>query len=171
MITKQYENWGSQAILTLSGVPSELSKTVNDFTNFGMFPGESIPAEYDPEKHSRVTIAATKARILPALRGIVEYQMANAPEHATERKALKGKPGAVFQNLARERAEALFAEFQQVKLSVVADETERKGDLRDYDVDESEISPALRAQGRRLLASIFGAQRDSASRAGKGFSE
>jgi hypothetical protein len=166
MIKTQYEFWGAQTILTLRGEPQELERTVNLYSSFGMFTSEAIPSEYDPAKHSKVVIAATTKNVLPSLQALVEFRMANSPEFADERKALKGKSGTVFQSLAKERAEAIYAEFERASLKTVEGEKDLR-DQRDYTLRDDEITPYMRKQGRQILAAISGAKRDAAKGAAR----
>lgn len=170
MVKIKYENYGAQMILTLTGETDAVAQTVNNYANFGMFTDAAIPTEYDPAKHSRVTIAATRARVLPALEAIAMFQLANAPEFKAHRVANKGAKHGLL-GTAKTAALAAFACFEQVKLSVVADETEKKGDLRDYTLRDDEITPYMRKQGRQILANVFGARRESAKGAGRSSAE
>lgn len=170
MLKHSIQSWGAQYILTIEGQPAELSTTLNHYCNYGMFRGDAIPANYDETKHSRVVLNVTKERVMPALVAIEQAALARSPEC----KALKGKPGTVFQSIAHARAEGLFSTFVRENLAVIADDQEN-ADLRDYTIDEDELdgisARELKRRGRAILREWSGAKRDSASPAGKSSAE
>ena len=154
-----YQNFGAQIILTFSGEVEEVAETVNTFANYGMFTDAAIPSEYEPEKHSRVTIAATKTRVLPALTAICEARMVATGQA----KAFKGDPAA-FHARAVEQAQAIREQFQFKNLRVLADELKQRGNQATYEaVAPDQDSAYFRKAGKRILGEVGALSRELAA--------
>lgn len=164
MIKKQFEPYGAQWILTLSGNPADVAIAVNNYANFGMFLEEALPSEYEPGKHSRVTFAVTAARVPKALQSIEEFKMCQDGRS----KQFKRQP-AVFEAHAESLAESELATFERVSGAKLVDDRNLDG-LRKLD-KRDEVSPELKARGKALLAGLFGLQREAAKSAARSSAE
>ncbi len=145
-----FEPYGAQRRLTFSGKPDEVARTVNLFANHGMYGGEAVPSTYKEDEDDTVVVYATAKRIPLAIQSLVETEMIKDGRS----KQYKGKP-ALFQSAAAEIAAARIAEWERVR------ETKPVEDSRDLsaqrnDDEGADITPALRAEGRRIIDMYFG---------------
>ena len=150
-IKKTFEVWGATYIVTLTGEPEALARTVNTYANFGMF--EAPPADYS-EKHNTVTISMVQKNVKRGLQALAEFQLAQDKEACA---AMKGQMGHVFKTKATDLAREMWMEFERTSGKLVEMEGERA--LFDYEVPASENFPGMKAKGRKLLAAIAGEKR------------
>jgi hypothetical protein len=115
-ITKTYSNWGAQLKITLKGEPAAIERETNLLMNFGA--ANSLPDDYDPKTGS-VTFPVTKTKLLSALRGIAENELASKSRRAKRKGGISSEAvnGAIYGYNAKatieSHAASLFATFEK----------------------------------------------------------
>ncbi len=152
------QNYGSQFILTVRAkTPDEVSRKIFQFAAYGMFLPDALPTEYDEKRHSMVTFAVTKARVLPALEALALDRFTTAKRS----KRFKGQPQK-FMSVIKAQARADFAAFEIIGEEKVDDDAP---DLRSYKVPDEDRSPEFDKARARFRGSLD--TRNDAKRAAK----